>query len=83
MEVCYIGFSFYSFIKLNTDNFIKLRHLFRFLSNSGNLINTKLKFLVPLSILICPKYRLPSQIDFNKCREEIANAINEFCKRWC
>ena len=30
-----------------------------------------------------PKYRLPSQIDFNKYREEIAVALNEFCKRWC
>ena len=30
-----------------------------------------------------PKYRLPSQIDLNKCREEIAVALNEFCKRWC
>ena len=30
-----------------------------------------------------PKYRLPSQIDFNKCREEIAASLNEFCKRWC
>ena len=29
------------------------------------------------------KYRLPSQIDFNKCKEEIAVALNEFCKRWC
>ena len=28
-----------------------------------------------------PKYRLHSQIDFNKCREEIAVALNEFCKR--
>ena len=30
-----------------------------------------------------PKYRLPSQIDFDKYREEIAVALNEFCKRWC
>ena len=30
-----------------------------------------------------PRYRLPSQIEFNKCREEITVAINEFCKRWC
>ena len=30
-----------------------------------------------------PKSGLPSHIDFNKCREEIAVAINEFCKRWC
>ena len=27
-----------------------------------------------------PKYRLPSQIDFNKCREEKAVALNEFYK---
>ena len=30
-----------------------------------------------------PTYRLPSLIDFNKCREEVAVALNEFCKRWC
>ena len=30
-----------------------------------------------------PKFRLPSQIDFNKCKEEIAVALNESCKRWC
>ena len=30
-----------------------------------------------------PKYRLPSQIDFNKSREEIAVALNDFCKQWC
>ena len=30
-----------------------------------------------------PKHRLPSQIDFNKCNEEIAAAFYEFCKRLC
>ena len=30
-----------------------------------------------------PNYRVPSQIDFNICRELIAVALNEFCKRWC
>ena len=30
-----------------------------------------------------PKYRLPSQIDFNKCREKMAIALDEFCKQWC
>ena len=30
-----------------------------------------------------PKYRPPSQIDFNKCREEISVALNEFCKQCC
>ena len=30
-----------------------------------------------------PKYRLLSYIDFNKCREEIAAALNLFVNRWC
>ena len=32
-----------------------------------------------------PKYRLASQIDFNKYREEIAIivAFHVFCNRWC
>ena len=30
-----------------------------------------------------PKYRFPSQIDFNRCREEIASALNDFGNRWC
>ena len=30
-----------------------------------------------------PKYRFPSNIDFNKCREDIAAALNEFGNRWC
>ena len=30
-----------------------------------------------------PKYRFPSNIDFNKCREEVATALNEFGNRWC
>ena len=30
-----------------------------------------------------PKYRFPSDIDFNKCRKEIAAALNEFGNRWC
>ena len=29
------------------------------------------------------KYRLPSYIDFKKCREEIASALNDFGDRWC
>ena len=28
-------------------------------------------------------YRFPSQIDFNRCREEIASALNDFGNRWC
>ena len=30
-----------------------------------------------------PKYRYPSPIDFKKCREEIAFALNDFGNRWC
>ena len=30
-----------------------------------------------------PKYRFPSRIDFKKCREEIASALNDFGHRWC
>ena len=30
-----------------------------------------------------PKYRFPAHIDFNKCRETIANALNDHCMRWC
>ena len=29
-----------------------------------------------------PKYRFPSNINFNKCKEEIAAALNEFGNRW-
>ena len=30
-----------------------------------------------------PKHRFPSHIDFNRCREEIASALNDFGNRWC
>ena len=30
-----------------------------------------------------PKYRLPSNIDFPKCRREIAASLNDFSNRWC
>ena len=29
------------------------------------------------------KYRFPSHIDFNRCRVEIASALNGFGNRWC
>ena len=29
-----------------------------------------------------PKYRFPSHIDFDRCREEIAPALNDFGNRW-
>ena len=30
-----------------------------------------------------PKYKFPSYINFDKCREEIASALNGFGNRWC
>ena len=30
-----------------------------------------------------PKYRFPAHIDFYKCRETIASALNDYCTRWC
>ena len=30
-----------------------------------------------------PKYRFPAHINFTKCREAIAKAINDYCTRWC
>ena len=30
-----------------------------------------------------PKYRFPSNIDFAKCRREIAASLNDFSNRWC
>ena len=30
-----------------------------------------------------PKYRFPSHIDFNRCREETASALNDFGNRLC
>lgn len=29
-----------------------------------------------------PKYRIPSRIDFDKCRDVVEEALQNFCKRW-
>ena len=54
---------------------------------AGHIITGNLKIISDSRIRFIiskgPKYRFPSQIDFNKCREEIAITLNEFCKRWC
>ena len=31
----------------------------------------------------CPKCRFPFNIDFPKCRREIAVSLNDFSNRWC
>ena len=30
-----------------------------------------------------PEYRFPSNIDFPKCRREIAASLKDFSNRWC
>ena len=41
--------------------------------------------VISMSFLISkgPKYRFPSNIDFPKCRREIAASLNDFTNRWC
>ena len=56
-------------------------------STAGHIITGNLK-IIPDSrirniISKGPKYRFLSNIDFIKCREEIAAALNEFGNRWC
>ena len=49
---------------------------------TGNLkiiSDLRIRYIVSKS----PKYRFPSRIDFKKCREEIASALNDFGNRWC
>ena len=30
-----------------------------------------------------PKYRVPSKIDFEKCRSQMQDSITDFCNKWC
>ena len=49
---------------------------------TGNLnVFTDARFLNIISK--CPKYRFTSNIDFPKCRREIAASLDDFSNRWC
>ena len=54
---------------------------------AGHIITGNLKIISDSRIRYIvskgPKYRFPSGIDFKKCREEIASALNDFENRWC
>ena len=54
---------------------------------AGHIVTGNLKIITDSRIrsLISkgPKYRFPAHIDFNKCRETIASALNDYCSRWC
>ena len=49
---------------------------------TGNL-KIILESRIPYIVSKGPKYRFPSRIDFKKCTEEIASALNDFSNRWC
>ena len=44
-----------------------------------SFLDSRIRYIVSKG----PKYRFPSRIDFKKCREEIASALNDFGNRWC
>ena len=55
--------------------------------SAGHVVTGNLK-IIPDSrirniVFNDPKYRLLSNIDFNRCREEFASSFNDFCNRWC
>ena len=47
--------------------------------NLKSISDSRIRYIVSKG----PKYRFPSRIDFKKCREEIASALNDFGNRWC
>ena len=54
---------------------------------AGHIITGNLKIIsdsrIRYTVSKAPKYRFPSRIDFEKCREEIASTLNDFSNRWC
>ena len=54
---------------------------------AGYIITGSLKIIsdsrIRLIISKGTKYRFPVHIDFTKCREAIAKALNDYCTRWC
>ena len=54
---------------------------------TGHIVTRNLKIISDYRIhnIISkgPKYIFPSYINFGKCREEIASAMNDFGNRWC
>ena len=47
--------------------------------NQKIISDTRIRYIVSKG----RKYRFPSRIDFKRCREEIASALNDLGNRWC
>ena len=56
-------------------------------SVAGHIVTGDLKIITDSRIWSIigkgPKYRFPLSIDFKSCRKEIADALQEYCNRWC
>ena len=54
---------------------------------AGHIVTGNLKIITDSQIRSViskgPKYIFPAHIDFNKCRETIASALNDYCTCWC
>ena len=54
---------------------------------AGHIITGNLKIISDSRIRSIiskgPKYRFSTHVDFKKCREAIAGALNDYCTRWC
>ena len=54
---------------------------------AGHIVTGNLKIIIDSRIRSViskgPKYRFLAHIDFNKCLETIASALNDYCTRWC
>ena len=59
--------------------FINQSDIFIDTGNSKIISDSRIRKIVSKG----PKYRFPSYINFHKCREEIASALNDFGNRWC
>ena len=52
----------------------------RFFTGNLKIIpDSRIRYIVSKGL----RYRFPSHIDLNRCREEIASALNDFDNRWC
>ena len=70
---------------LLTPEIVKI--LIIYIPPAGHVITSNLNVIpddrVRNIIFKVPKYRFPSDIDFSKCRREIAASLNDFSYRLC
>ena len=74
-------------IDANTPDSLECKDSKFIYPSAGHVVTGNLKIIPDFRIRNIvskgPKYRFPSHTDFNRCREEIAAALNDFGNRWC